>query len=71
VIGDTRFSYDVWGDAVNTASRMESTGLPGRIQVTETFRDLTKDAFSFEERGSTEIKGIGRTRTFFLLGLRE
>lgn len=71
VIGDTRFSYDVWGDAVNTASRMESTGLPGRIQVTETFRDLTKDAFSFEERGSTEIKGIGQTRTFFLLGPRD
>jgi hypothetical protein len=39
--------------------------------VTETFRDLTKDAFSFEERGSTEIKGIGETRTFFLLGPRD
>jgi adenylate cyclase len=71
VIGDTRFSYDVWGDAVNTASRMETTGVPGRIQVSEAFRDLTKDAFSFEERGSTEIKGIGETRTFFLLGPRD
>lgn len=68
VIGDTRFSYDVWGDAVNTASRMETTGVPGRIQVTEAFRDLAKEAFVFEERGATEIKGIGETRTFFLLG---
>jgi adenylate cyclase len=70
VIGDTRFSYDVWGDAVNTASRMESTGVPGRIQVSAAFRDLTKEAFSFEERGATEIKGIGETQTFFLLGPR-
>jgi adenylate cyclase len=71
VTGDTRFSYDVWGGAVNTASRMESTGVPGRIQVSEAFRDLTKDAFSFEERGATELKGIGTTRTFFLLGPRD
>jgi adenylate cyclase len=71
VIGDTRFSYDVWGDAVNTASRMESYGEPGRIQVSAAFRDLTKEAFSFEERGATEIKGLGETTTFFLLGPRE
>ncbi len=71
VIGDTRFSYDVWGDAVNTASRMESYGEPGRIQVTEAFRDLTRDAFAFEERGATEIKGLGVRKTFFLVGTRE
>jgi adenylate cyclase len=70
IIGDTRFSYDVWGDAVNTASRMESHGMPGRIQVSAAFRDLTKEAFSFEERGATEIKGIGATTTFLLLGTR-
>lgn len=70
VIGDTRFSYDVWGDAVNTASRMESHGLPGRIQVSEAFRKLTGDAFAFEERGVTEIKGIGEAATFFLTGPR-
>ena len=68
VIGDTRFSYDVWGDAVNTASRMESYGEPGRIQVSEAFRELTKDAFVFEQRGATEIKGLGVTTTFFLVG---
>jgi adenylate cyclase len=56
---------------VNTASRMETTGVPGRIQVSEAFRDLTTEAFVFEERGATEIKGIGETRTFFLLGPRD
>jgi adenylate cyclase len=68
VIGDTRFTFDVWGDAVNTASRMESHGLPRRIQVSGAFRDLTQDIFLFEERGTTDIKGIGATRTFFLIG---
>jgi len=68
VIGDMRFSYDVWGDAVNTASRMESHGVPGRIHVSDAFRDLTAGVFTFEDRGSTEIKSIGRTRTFFLIG---
>jgi adenylate cyclase len=70
VIGDTRFSYDVWGDAVNTASRMESHGEPGRIHVSEAFRDLTADTFEFEERGATDIKSLGATRTFFLVGVR-
>jgi adenylate cyclase len=68
VIGDTRFSYDVWGDAVNTASRMESHGVPGRIHVSGQFRDLAAAAFTFEDRGATDIKSIGETRTFFLIG---
>jgi adenylate cyclase len=67
VIGDTRFSYDVWGDAVNTASRMESHGLPSRIHVSEQFRDLAAAAFTFEDLGATDIKSIGETRTFFLI----
>jgi adenylate cyclase len=70
VIGVTRFSYDVWGDAVNFASRMESHGVPDRIQVSDTFRDLTRDAFDFEERGTTDLKGLGAARTFFLVGER-
>ena len=70
VIGDTRFTYDVWGDAVNVASRMESHGVPGRIHVSEDFRDLTKDVFTFDERGTMEIKGIGQTPTYFLTGVR-
>jgi adenylate cyclase len=70
VIGDTRFSYDIWGDAVNVASRMESHGVPGRTQVSETFCALAGNAFTFEERGATEIKGIGERTTFFLVGPR-
>jgi adenylate cyclase len=70
IIGDTRISYDVWGDAVNVASRMESHGVPGRIQVSEPFCELTRDIFDFEERGTTELKGIGVARTFFLIGER-
>jgi adenylate cyclase len=71
VIGDTRFSYDVWGDAVNIASRMESHGEPGRIQVSEAFRNLAADHFVFEERGATDIKSLGATKTFFLVGPRD
>jgi adenylate cyclase len=71
VIGDTRFSYDVWGDAVNIASRMESHGEPGRIQVSEAFRNLAADHFVFEERGATDIKSLGTTKTFFLVAARE
>lgn len=68
VIGDTRFSYDVWGDAVNFAARMESNGEPGKIHVSEAFRALTLDRFDFEERpGTTELKGIGAVRSYFLL----
>jgi adenylate cyclase len=68
VIGDTRISYDIWGDAVNMASRMQSHGVPGRIQVSEEYRKAAGSRFEFEERGDTEIKGIGVARTYFLIG---
>lgn len=68
VIGDTRITYDLWGDAVNVASRMESHGVPGRIHVSDAYRRLVGDAFRFEMRGETEIKGIGAAHTFFLIG---
>jgi class 3 adenylate cyclase len=68
VIGKRRFLYDLWGDAVNTASRMESYGVPGEIQVTETTYALLKDRFAFEERGVIEVKGKGPMRTYFLHG---
>jgi adenylate cyclase len=68
VIGDTRFSYDIWGDAVNMAARMESNGLPGKIHVSESFYGLAQGHFEFEERvGTTELKGIGAVRSYFLL----
>lgn len=67
VIGRSRMGYDLWGDAVNTASRMESTGSPGRIHVSDAFRNAASDAFTFEERGLIEVKGIGPMRTWYLL----
>jgi len=70
VIGLKKFIYDVWGDTVNTASRMESTGLPGRIQVTRETRDRLVDAFDFELRGLVTVKGKGEIETWFLVGRR-
>jgi guanylate cyclase len=68
VVGHSRFSYDVWGDAVNTASRMESHGLPGEIHVTERVRDLACDQFEFKSRGLIDVKGLGEMATFLLVG---
>jgi class 3 adenylate cyclase len=66
VIGTTKFAYDLWGDTVNTASRMESQGVPGRIQVTETTYQLLQQQYDFEERGLVDIKGKGVMKTYFL-----
>lgn len=68
VIGDTRFAYDVWGDAVNLASRMESHGVAGRVHVSDAFRQAAGDAFRFEARGEIDIRGVGPVATFFLEG---
>jgi adenylate cyclase len=67
-LGRRKFIDDLWGDTVNTASRMESTGLPGRIQVTETVYERLCAAYRFEERGEVEVKGKGRLRTYILIG---
>jgi class 3 adenylate cyclase len=67
VIGKQKFIYDAWGDTVNTASRMESHGVAGRIQVTEAIRDNLSRAFEFEERGEIQVKGKGMMKTFFLV----
>jgi class 3 adenylate cyclase len=70
VIGLKKFIYDVWGDTVNTASRMESTGIPGRIQVTRATHDRLEDDFEFESRGLVAVKGKGEIETWFLVGRR-
>ncbi|TMK77535.1 MAG: adenylate/guanylate cyclase domain-containing protein [Actinobacteria bacterium] len=68
VIGRKKFIYDLWGDTVNTASRMESQGIPGRIHVTARTRDRLADAFELEMRGEIQVKGKGPMTTYFLLG---
>ncbi len=68
VIGKLRFLYDLWGDSVNTASRMESHGIPDEIHVTEETRQLLMDSYLFEERGEIDVKGKGMMRTYFLRG---
>jgi class 3 adenylate cyclase len=68
VIGTKKFIYDVWGDTVNVASRMESTGEPGRIQVTAAVESRLRHRFTLEPRGLIEIKGKGPMPTFFLVG---
>lgn len=68
VIGRKKFIYDLWGDAVNTASRMESHGTPGKIQITESTYALIKDQFICEERGTVMIKGKGEMRLWYLIG---
>jgi class 3 adenylate cyclase len=66
VIGVRRFIYDLWGDTVNTASRMESHGIPGGIQVTERTYEKLRDRYSFVERGTVVVKGKGEMRTWLL-----
>lgn len=67
VIGRSRFIYDLWGDTVNTASRMESHGLPGRIQVSEAIFRRLAGRYEFEDRGEIELKGKGRQHAYLLL----
>jgi guanylate cyclase len=70
VIGRRKFIYDLWGDAVNTASRMESQGSPGRIQIAEDTWQRLGDEFTLEARGEVDVKGKGRVRTWYLVGER-
>lgn len=68
VIGTKKFIYDIWGDTVNTASRMESTATPNSIQVSAETRSRLEGKYVFEERGLIEVKGKGQMRTYFLKG---
>jgi len=67
VIGTRKFIYDVWGDTVNMASRMESLGVPGRVQITRAMAERLGGSFEVEARGLIEVKGKGATPTYFLL----
>jgi class 3 adenylate cyclase len=68
VIGTDKFSYDLWGDTVNTASRMESTGVAGCIQVTDRAYQRLRDSYRFQRRGLVAVKGKGELVTWFLVG---
>lgn len=68
VIGEKKFIYDLWGDTVNTASRMESTGVPGRIHVTETTYMALREEFELEQRPQIEVKGKGLMTTYLIVG---
>jgi len=68
VIGKKKMTYDVWGDTVNTASRMESHSENGQIQISEPTFHLLKREFVCEPRGEIEVKGKGVMHTYFLLG---
>nr|MDT0524947.1 adenylate/guanylate cyclase domain-containing protein [Streptomyces sp. DSM 41633] len=71
VVGARKFFYDVWGDAVNVAARMETTDVAGRIQVTQYVYDRNSLEFVLEERGDVVIKGKGVMHTWYLVGLRD
>ena len=68
VIGLKKFAYDVWGDTVNIASRMESQGVPGKIQVTSATYERLRGQYLFEERGVISVRGKGKMTTYWLLG---
>ena len=70
VIGRKKFLYDLWGDAVNIASRMESQGTAGRIQITRSTCELLEDEFVCEPRGTVTVKGKGEMETWYLVGRR-
>jgi adenylate cyclase len=70
IVGASKFAYDVWGDTVNVASRLESTSEPGRIHVSAELADRLSDRFVFEARGAVDLKGKGARETCFLLRRR-
>ena len=68
VIGTKKFAYDLWGDTVNVASRMESQGIAGKIQVTPTVYEKLAQRYTFEQRGAIAVKGKGKLTTYWLTG---
>jgi class 3 adenylate cyclase len=68
VIGEHKFAYDLWGDTVNIASRLESHGVAGRVHVSHIVKERLGPLFVFEARGKVELKGLGPVDTFYLTG---
>jgi class 3 adenylate cyclase len=66
VVGEKKFAYDVWGDTVNTASRMESSGSPGKVNISDTTYDLIKEYFDFTFRGEVDAKNKGKIKMYFI-----
>jgi len=66
VIGTSKFIYDLWGESVNMASRMESTGIPNQIQISENFYEAIKAQYKTELRGEITVKGAGQVKTYML-----
>jgi class 3 adenylate cyclase len=71
IIGTRKFAYDLWGDTVNTASRMESSGVAGEIQIAPSTYELLRDRYRCRPRGPVQVKGKAEMMTFLLLGRRE
>jgi class 3 adenylate cyclase len=70
IVGTTKFAYDVWGDSVNIASRIESSSIPGKINISETTYELVKDFFECEHRGKVSAKNKGEIHMYFLSRLK-
>ena len=66
VVGSKKFAYDIWGDTVNIASRMEQNSEPGKINISESTHGLAVNDFSFESRGKIEVKNKGKINMFFV-----
>ena len=66
MVGKRKFAYDIWGDTVNTASRMESSGAPGEVNISGTTFELVKDYFTCEHRGQVEAKNKGKIDMYFV-----
>ena len=71
VVGTKKFAYDIWGDTVNTASRMESGSEPGKINVSQSTYEEVKDYFDFEYRGEKKVKGKQKVKMYFLKGIKD
>jgi class 3 adenylate cyclase len=66
VIGSQKFAYDVWGNTVNVAARLEKSGVVGRVHVSEETMQLTGDVFAYQPRGTTHLRGVGAMSTYLL-----